>query len=243
MHFQNGCYLEFHYFLALGHKFLNIYDSKIEEFPKNSSQSLLQTWIKTFNIEDLYEKAKTCIDNSFCSTFALTSYFILNETFQICLHSTLMHPILCRQALIFRWRIMCRPFFSRCLLLLCPCYDHCSDANQMRNGTPKLGVSLPKAELYLISKLPNTNVNSNSHRPDIHISIHWGQTANIMKRVLTKQETFRLLTSCKENAVDGCQLEIIQSDWWEQNCDWFQQTNSDSISRAGKQMSSELSLV
>ena len=78
---------------------------------------------------------------------------------------------------------MCRPFFSRCLLLLCPCYDHCSDANQMRNGTPKLGVSLPKAELYLISKLPNTNVNSNSHRPDIHISIHWGQTANIMKRV------------------------------------------------------------
>ena len=69
-----------------------------------------------------------------------------------------MHPILCRQALIFRWRIMCRPFFSRCLLLLCPCYDHCSDANQMRNGTPKLGVSLPKAELYLISKLPNTNV-------------------------------------------------------------------------------------
>ena len=69
-----------------------------------------------------------------------------------------MHPILCRQALIFRWRIMYRPFFSRCLLLLCPCYDHCSDANQMRNGTPKLGVSLPKAELYLISKLPNTNV-------------------------------------------------------------------------------------
>ena len=44
----------------------------------------------------------------------------------------------------------------------------------------QLGVSLPKAELYLISKLPNTNVNSNSHRPDIHISIHWGQTANIM---------------------------------------------------------------
>ena len=58
----------------------------------------------------------------------------------------------------------------------------------------QLGVSLPKAELYLISKLPNTNVNSNSHHPDIHISIHWGQTANIMKRVLTKQETFRLLT-------------------------------------------------
>ena len=48
MHFQNGCYLEFHYFLALGHKFLNIYDSKIEEFRKNSSQSLLQTWIETF---------------------------------------------------------------------------------------------------------------------------------------------------------------------------------------------------
>ena len=66
-------------------------------------------------------------------------------------------------------------------------YDHCSDANQMRNGAPaQLGVSLPKAELYLISKLPNTNVNSNSHRPDIHISIHWGQTANIMKRVFTK---------------------------------------------------------
>ena len=38
-------------------------------------------------------------------------------------------------------------------------YDHCSDANQMRNGAPaQLGVSLPKAELYLISKLPNTNV-------------------------------------------------------------------------------------
>jgi len=30
MHFQNGCYLEFHYFVALGHKFLDIYDSKIE---------------------------------------------------------------------------------------------------------------------------------------------------------------------------------------------------------------------
>ena len=30
MHLQNGCYLEFHYFVALGHKFLDIYDSKIE---------------------------------------------------------------------------------------------------------------------------------------------------------------------------------------------------------------------
>ena len=151
----------------------------------------------SFNIEDLYEKAKTCIDNSFCPTFALTSYFILNETFQICLHSTLMHPILCRQALIFRGRIMCRPtlLLSLLLVIMTLLWIMITVLMQIKWEIElQLGVSLPKAELYLISKLPNTNVNSNSHRPDIHISIHWGQTANIMKRVLTKQETFRLLT-------------------------------------------------
>ena len=63
----------------------------------------------------------------------------------------------------------------------------------MRNGSlSQLGVSFPEVELYLISKLPNTN-NVNKFK---QLSIFYPLGARNKQQIwiLTMQETFGLLT-------------------------------------------------
>ena len=65
-------------------------------------------------------------------------------------------------------------------MIIVVCCDHCcllwckSNEKWISSSLSQLGVSLSEAELYLISKLLNTNVN-----PSIHISILWRLTENM----------------------------------------------------------------
>ena len=96
--------------------------------------------------------------------------------------------------------------------------------------TTELGVSLPQAELYLITKLSNPNINPNSH-PYFH---HLGIWIDFEKDIY-EPGNIRLLT------LTGV-WEVPARNYADENktVTLFQQTNSDSISW---QMSSELSLV